>query len=190
MLSTSEKKVTLLQHSRSSCHHLQALQQLPVLSQVNPARIYRYFLPKGCWLISYIPNGWKLFRWDIFIMDLYLFRLQKISAILSKPSKLVKFQSACVSPFYCVTCTHIGTPTHRCVSDFLLWTGHWDRNSLYWSSPGRLRYNALCTKKWKERKRKNSKGNILGSIMSVKMLSVNATNPPWQKSSIFSRHSS
>lgn len=50
-----------------------------------------------------------------------------------------------VPGFHSTHVTHRYIQTHICWSDFLPWTGQWDKNSLYCCSRGRLLYNALCT---------------------------------------------
>lgn len=55
------------------------------------------------------------------------------------------------------TGTHMGTEIHRCVSDFLLWNGHWDRNSLRSCCPGRLWDEAVFRKEKRQERAKEGR---------------------------------
>lgn len=79
-------------------------------------------------------------------------------------------------PLSVVCVTYRDSLTHTCLSDFLPWTGHWDKNSLQYCSGGRLLHSTHCAAKQKEEKKQwqpeKWKSNNCARV------EVNFTHPP------------
>lgn len=91
------------------------------------------------------PDGQEKKLYLITVYDNMLCNKNASQSKIIALHKMSKIAYVWVSAFYCMHVTHRGSPTHRCVSDFLPSTGRWDKNSLDCCSRGRLQDIALCT---------------------------------------------